>query len=172
MVLLASLAATACNEPVEAPIIASDLVAMEADNVMYGLSHNMTHDGVRDALVEADTAYSWQDSTVIDLRNLRLVAFDEAGGERAVVTALRGRLDPQTRRMFARGTVVLTIYDGGRIVESEELNYDPDSNRIWSDVATVMREGTSILEGDGFDSDAEFTNVRVRNARTRGGVRF
>mgnify|MGYP001817367657 CR=1 FL=1 len=169
---LALLALGACEREETAPVIASDLVAMEADNVLYSMTHYMTHEGVREGLLEADTAYSWQDSTVISLRNLRLVVYDELGAERAVVTAERGRLDPETRQMFAQGSVVLTVTQGGRIVESEELNYDPDSDRIWSDMPTVSREGNSVVEGTGFDSDTEFTNVRIRNARTRGGVRF
>jgi len=170
--VLATLVLGACEEPDEGPVIAPELVEMNADNVMFGMTHNMTRDGIREARVEADTAYSWQDSTGIDLRILRLVVFDETGAERAVVTSLSGHLDPRTRRMFATGNVVLTVYDGDRTIESEELNYDPDSNRIWSDVATVMREGNSVIEGSGFDSDAQFTSLRVRDARTRGGVRF
>ena len=166
------LGAFACGSPDQSPVIASELVEMNADRVLFSMTHYMTHEGVREGLLEADTAYSWQDSTVISLRNLRLVVFDELGAERAVVTAERGRLDPETRQMFAQGNVVLTVTQGGRIVESEELYYDPDSDRIWSDMPTVSREGDSVVEGTGFDSDTEFTNVRIRNARTRGGVRF
>jgi LPS export ABC transporter protein LptC len=172
VVLLPVVFAAACEELESGPVIAPELQEMDADNVMFGMTHNMTRDGIREALVEADTAYSWQDSTGVDLRNVRLVVFDENGGERAVVTALAGHLNPRNRQMFAQGNVILTVYEGDRTIESEELNYDPDANRIWSDQPTVMREGNRIIEGTGFDSDAEFTNVRVRNGRTRGGVRF
>jgi LPS export ABC transporter protein LptC len=169
---LALLALGACEREETAPVIASDLVAMEADNVLYSMTHYMTRDGLREALVEADTAYSWQDSTRVDMRNVRLVVYGDAGEEKAVVTARNGYLDPETRQMFAQGEVVLTIFDGDRIVESEELNYNPDQDRIWSDMPTVMREGNQVLEGTGFDSDTQFQNLRVRNARTRGGIRF
>lgn len=166
------LGGVACDAPESGPVVAAELLETQADNVLFSMTHYMTHDGVREGLLEADTAYTWQDSSAISLRNLRLVVFDDFGGQRAVVTARSGRLDPETRQMFAEGNVVLTVTEGGRIVESEELNYDPVSNRIWSDVATVSREGNRVIEGTGFDSDTEFTNVRVRNARTRGGVRF
>ena len=169
---VALLGVFACGSPDESPVIASELVEMNADRVLFSMTHYMTHEGVREGLLEADTAYSGQDSTVISLRNLRLVVYDELGAERAVVTAERGRLDPETRQMFAQGSVVLTVTQGGRIVESEERNYDPDSDRIWSAMPTVSREGNRVVEGTGFDSDTEFTNVRIRNARTRGGVRF
>lgn len=170
--VLLFLGAVACEAPDQSPVIASELQEMEADRVLFSMTHYMTHEGVREGLLEADTAYSWQDSAIISLRNLRLVVYDGTGAERAIVTALRGRLDPGTREMYAEGEVVLTVTQGGRVVESEELNYDPNSGRIWSDLPTVSREGNSVVEGTGFDSDTEFTNVRIRNARTRGGVRF
>jgi LPS export ABC transporter protein LptC len=172
VVAILLLGAVACEAPDQSPVIASELEEMEADRVLFSMTHYMTHEGVREGRLEADTAYSWQDSSVISLRNLTLVVYDETGAERAVVTALRGRLDPGTREMYAQGSVVLTVTQGGRVVESEELNYDPNSERIWSDLPTVSREGNSVVEGTGFDSDTEFTNVRIRNARTRGGVRF
>ena len=164
--------AAGCESEETAPVIAADLEAMEADNVLYSMTHYMTRDGLREALVEADTAFSWQDSTRVDMRNVRLTVYGEGGEEKAVVTARNGHLDPETRQMFAKGNVILTIYDGDRVVESEELNFNPDQDRIWSDMPTVMREGNQVLEGTGFDSDTEFRNLRVRNARTRGGIRF
>ncbi len=172
MAMFLVVGAVACEAPDQSPVIAAELEEMEADRVLFSMTHYMTHEGVREGRLEADTAYSWQDSTVISLRNLRLVVYDETGAERALVTALKGRLDPGTREMYAEGNVVLTVTQGGRVVESEELNYDPNSGRIWSDLPTVSREGNSVVEGTGFDSDTEFTNVRIRNARTRGGVRF
>lgn len=169
---LGLVALSGCQEETQAPVVAQDLVESGADNVLYEMTHYMTRDGLREALLEADTAYSWQDSTAVSLRTLRLVVYDEVGNERAVVTADRGRLDPESRSMFAQGNVVLTVTADGRVVESEELNYDPNSNRIWSTQPTVSRQGSRVLEGTGFESDTEFTNIRVLNARTRGGVRF
>jgi hypothetical protein len=57
--------------------------------------------------------------------------------------------------------VVLIITEGNRRVESSELNYSPNGDRIWSDSFTVMHEPGRILEGMGFDSDLSFDNATV-----------
>ena len=64
----------------------------------------------------------------------------ESGVQRARVISKRGRYNPSTREMLAMGEVVLTITEGDKRVESEELNYDPNGDRIWSDSATTMIE--------------------------------
>ena len=43
----------------------------------------------------------------------------------------------RTQKMVARGDVVLVLADGRRI-ETEELNYEPETGRVWSDVPTRM----------------------------------
>lgn len=170
-VLLGGLAVAACQDEPSRPVASEDLQEVDA-NVLFNVVHHMTNEGVREARVVADTAYAWQDSTSMALRQLELTVYNETGGERAVVTALRGLLDRSSNRMVARGDVVLLIRDGNRRVESPELHYDPNQDRIWSDSATVYYAGDRIVEGTGFTSDAEFQDIRVENGRTRGGVSF
>ncbi|MEX2527426.1 MAG: LPS export ABC transporter periplasmic protein LptC [Gemmatimonadota bacterium] len=158
-----------CRGEELAPIVASELESMAADQVIFEMTHHFTREGVRQATVEADTAYFWEDSTFVALRNLELQVFDEDGRPRAEVTALRGNLDSRSDRMHAMGDVVLLVEGGARRIESQELFYDPRSARIWSDSATVLREGSQVVEGTAFESDEAFRNVRIRNARTRGG---
>ncbi len=163
----------ACREDTVPPVVPEDLRNMEADQVMYGVETNMGVEGVREAFVQADTAFLWQDSSTVSLRQVRLTLFDENGRERAVVTALSGLLDDTSQRMVARGDVVLVVRQGNREIRSQELHYDPRQDRIWSDSATVMKEGNRIVEGTAFESDVEFRNLVVKNGRTRGGtVRF
>ena len=58
-----------------------------------------------------------------------------------------------------------------RRVESEELNYNPNGDRIWSDSATTMIEPGRISEGLGFESDLNFrrTVVGPGSIRNTGG---
>jgi len=63
--------------------------------------------------------------------------------------------------------------EGGwrRQVESQELNYDPNGDRIWSDSLTVLREQGTISQGMGFTSDLDFRQARVGpgSIRNTGG---
>ncbi|NJD19106.1 MAG: LPS export ABC transporter periplasmic protein LptC, partial [Gemmatimonadetes bacterium] len=89
------------------------------------------------------------------------------------VTADAGELDENTDRMVARGHVVLIVHADGRRLETAELSYDPDQDRIWSDSATVqtMADG-SVTRGSAFESDLDFKNVVIRNIRGGGNIVF
>jgi LPS export ABC transporter protein LptC len=156
-------------------VVDPDLEAMEADYIIFGLTDNVTRGGIREFLLEADTALIFQDSTIVLLRgNVTLTAHNEdLGTEKAVVTSERGRLDKSTNEMLAEGNAVLIIHADGKRIESYELRYTPDADAIRSDSAVVMYDGGDVVEGTGFSSDLDFEQVRIQNARTRGGaVRF
>ncbi len=106
--------------------------------------------------------------------NVTLTAYHEGlGTEKALVTSDRGRLDTETDELWAEGNTVLIIQADGRRIESYELRYIPNDDRIRSDSATVMYDGDIIIEGTSFTSDLNFEHVVIQNARTRGGsVRF
>lgn len=171
VVCLSLVTLAACREEPSRPVASEELLETDG-NVLFDIVHYMTSEGIREARVVADTAYAWQDSTSMALRQLELTVFNDNGGQRAVVTAERGVLDRASNKMVARGNVVLLIREGNRRVESPEIHYDPDQNRIWSDSATVYYAKGRVVEGTGFTSDTEFTDVRVENGRTRGGVSF
>ena len=165
----------ACTEGPPRMVVDPYLEAMEADYIIFGLTDNVTRAGIREYVLEADTALIFQDSTVVLLRgNVTLTAYnEELGTEKAVVTSDRGRLDRSTNEMLAEGNGVLLIRTDGRRIESYELRYTPDSNLIQSDSAVVMYDGEDVVEGTRFNSDLNFERVDIANARTRGGtVRF
>jgi hypothetical protein len=76
--------------------------------------------------------------------------------------------------MYAFGNVVLTVNEGNRRVESAELNYDPNGDRIWSDSLTTLREAGTVSDGLGFESDLDFRRLvvgpgSIRNTGESGG---
>ena len=174
-VLAGGLLFMACTEGPPRMVVDPELAALEADYIIFGLTDYLTRRGVREAVVEADTALVFQDSTVILLRgNVKLTAYnEELGTEKAIVTSDRGRLDMTSNELHAEGNAVLLIRADGRRIESYELRYTPDLDQILSDSATVMYDGDDVVEGTSFSSDLNFERVFIRNARTRGGaVRF
>jgi LPS export ABC transporter protein LptC len=168
-VLLGIAPLVACADQPETPVAASELQELQADQAVYGMRMNITVGGVREATLSADTAYTYRDSINIDVRSLRLTLYSEAGVERAFVTAQRGQIDPESQRMAAQGDVVLTIPEQARRIESPELNYDPNRDRIWSDTSTVMIHQGRRSTGEAFESDLDFTSVKIYGARGRTG---
>jgi hypothetical protein len=78
-------------------------------------------------------------------------------------------LDNSTNELLAEGNAILLIRADGRRIESYELRYIPDDDRIRSDSLSVMYDGDAIIEGTSFTSDLNFERVVIQNARTRGG---
>jgi LPS export ABC transporter protein LptC len=156
----------ACQGPTDATSSPGDLAGIQADNVIFGMVSYLTSKGVRQGRIDADTAYIYNDSSSIQLEGMHVVFYAEDGTERAVVVAERGELDQVSDRMVARGNVVLTIRTDGRKIESPELQYDPNRDRIWSDSATVMTMADGrVTRGTSFESDLSFENVKVANPR-------
>ena len=135
---------------------------LPADQVMFDAQHDIKDLGVLRARLRADTSYVYEDSARTLMFPVDLRLFDENGGETAHLTSEEGELDTRTNRMVARGNVVLVTTEGNRRILTEELHYDPRTQRIWSDVRTVVFEGETRLEGEGFSANEDMTNIEVK----------
>ena len=156
----------ACGEPTNTTVASGDLQEIGADNVIFGMVSFLTARGIREGHVEADTAYLFADSAKAKLHQMRIVFYNADGSERATVTGTSGEWDQNTDRMTAWGDVLLIVHSDGRRIESAELTYDPNIERIWSDSATVMTLANgSVTRGSAFESDMEFSTIRISSIR-------
>lgn len=165
------LALAACQDGATTPSPAAMLQEMPADQVMFGVEHNMTTQGIRRAVLHGDTAFVHQGGSRIDVVGVRMVFFDENGRQTGTLTSNTGTYQLRAGSMVAHGNAVLrTEGDDGteRTIETEELHFDVRGDRLWSEQPTVMREGGRILRGTSFESDGRFQNVTVRRAETDG----
>ena len=170
--LLISVSLGGCLEEEATPVASPELLEMGADIVMIDMENVITVEGVREGEIYADTAYFYQDSSFYVLKNPVLVLFTDMGAQRARVVSERGIMSMNTDELTAQGNVVLTVQDGNRRVESQELNYEPNGDRIWSDSLTTMYEEGVVSEGLGFTSDLDFRVMTVGpgSIRNVGGV--
>ncbi|CAN5858178.1 hypothetical protein BH23GEM3_BH23GEM3_08640 [soil metagenome] len=160
----------ACGTDATTPTTSDAAENLAADQIIYGLQHVMTKDGVRQALLEGDTAYLRQIGEQIDLIGVRLTFFDENGRQSGTLTSNTGTYDLRGSSMVAEGNAVLRTdgEQGERVIETEKLHFDVQGDRLWSDEPVVMREGGSVVRGTSFRSDARFQNVTVTRAQTSG----
>ena len=142
-------------------VATTDLEAVKADEIVYGVSLYMSKDGIREAQLLADSMFMWRDSVYSRIDGLTLVVFDEAGRRRATITADAGRLSQTGNELTAWGNAVLRIPGDDIEVRTEELNFAPEADRIWTEVPVVMREGTCEVEGDRFQADMSFDDLRI-----------
>ena len=145
----------------------SELETIDADKILYGVSLNMSREGIREALLTADSMFIWRDSTHSRVVGLTLLVFDPGGRRRARITASEGRLNQLGNELTASGNAVLTIPEQDREIRTDELHFAPEADRVWTDVDVVMREGECEIEGDRLQADMAFDDVRIWGTRER-----
>lgn len=78
------------------------------------------------------------------------VDFYEDGEYSSTLTAKEGTVDLLRHSMTARGDVVLVSRKDGAILKTEELSWDADGHKIFSDAYCTLERGHSIIRGQGF----------------------
>jgi LPS export ABC transporter protein LptC len=162
--LLASSAALAAcqDEGVRPPVTQTE--ADSADQILFGLFHYVTEDGIKRSLVEADTAYLFDATQTAELKKVKVTFYDESGAISSVLTSEEGTYFQQNGAMTARGNVVGTAPDG-RVLRTTELRYEPNSKKVSTDKPFTFLRNGNLLEGDGFTSDVNFSNIVVTRPR-------
>lgn len=161
--LIAALAlAAACRDDAATPPVTQrNAMADSADQVLFGVRHNVTDAGLLRAKLVADTGFIFDDGTRIELLDVNLTFFTTMGARDAVLTSLEGTYRMRVGSMEARGDVLVVSEDGRRLT-TEQLRYDPNRNQISSDSAFVLTEPSGRrLEGTGFVSDPDMNNIRI-----------
>ena len=160
LVTLLTLGPIGCETQAEPPVASEDVASMDADQVMFGVEHFVTGNGVVRGVLRSDTAFMYEDSALIRVRPVSLTLYDEQGAVAGEVTARTGVLNTRTQVMVATGDVVVEEIGGDRI-ETEELHFDPNRDRVWSEVATTIHRDGSVLRGSGFTSNTQLTDTRL-----------
>lgn len=166
-----ALAVGACDETPNTPVAAGALTELEADGIIYGMDDYLEADGIRSGRILADSAYVYNDSSVVQLFSMEMTLYHEDGSDRAHVTALRGTLHERSGMMVARGDVVVDIANSPERLETSELHYDPSAERIWSDSTTtrILPDGRTTT-GTCFRSTLELENIEICNIRGAADV--
>ena len=164
-VLLPLALSIGCSDPGVRPSTAA-AVADSADQVMFKMSTKITNEGVLRSYVEADTAYIYQRSQIMDLRKFTARLLDEKGNLKSTLTADQGLYITYSNKLDARGHVVITSTDGDRI-QTEHLIYDKMANQVNIDTAFVYDSPKGRLTGNSLVSDIDFNNITVAQPKGR-----
>ena len=135
-----------------------------ADQVVFGMKHQITVDGVLRTRVEAETAYFYQTSQKALMRHVKVTFYSPEGTITSTVTSEGGLYDWRTSNMEARGHVVAVTPDKRHLTTSV-LSYDRQSGNIMGPEAFVFDAPERHLEGEGFTSDADFKNVITQHPK-------
>lgn len=167
LVLIGSVVALGCERSAGPPTTV--MGADSADQVLFGLAHNLTIDGVLRVRLEADTAFFYDATQTAELFGVKVEFLSPEGKLTTTLTSRDGTYFWRTGDMEARGNVVAVTPDGRRL-RTELLNYSRGRHEISGPAAFVFDAPDRHLEGDGFTADPEFESVVATGAR-RGTIR-
>ena len=139
-----------------------------ADQVLVGMSHYVTTDGVQRARVSADTAYFYSPAQTAELRAVRITFYSSGGAEASTLTAREGTYHWRTGDMEARGNAVVVTTDG-RTLRTEQLGYSEAKNEVTANGPFVFDGPNRHVEGEGFTSDPDFKDVVAKHPKGSGG---
>ena len=139
-----------------------------ADQMLVGMSHYVTQDGVQRAKVLADTAYFYSNSQSALLDAVHITFYGVAGEQTSMLTARSGTYFWRTGDMEAQGNVVVVTTDG-RTLRTEALRYNEAKNEVTSDRPFTFDGPQRHIQGESFTSDPAFKNVVAKHARGSGG---
>ncbi len=160
------------------PSASSDAFDLPADYVFFGARTKLSADGVVTAVLTSDTAYFHEDSRQYDLIGVDVVFYTEQGLESGTLSSSTGDYQERDGVFIARGNVVLITQgpDGPRHLETEELHYLLEGDRIWTDSPFTLLEAGRTTRGTSFRTDSNFQTWEVTGVETRGtvdgGIRF
>ena len=148
----------------DAPPTAGEPLPEGVDTSARGMRSFITRDGIRRAVVVADTA-EWHEGNEIHLRRMTLLFFDPSGLESTEVTAEFGIFHELTGDLEAERNVVVEDRRDDQRLETERLRYQNIDGRLYGDTAFYLLRGLEglTLEGTGFESDPTLDSVIVMN---------
>ncbi len=160
LALFCLLVMAGCEEESQKPLASETLLGLEADQVLVGVEMNLTRAGVRNGILAADTAFSFQEEGLLRLRNLVITFYGSTGLEEGVLTGREGEYWFETGDVEVRGGVEVTEAVGSKRLVTERLRYAARADSLYGDTAFVLYRPGLEMRGASFVSDAELENVQ------------
>ena len=164
-VVLATVAALACNSGTEPRVTAANPLADSADQVMFGVSTVITNRGVLRAQLAADTGYFFDGNSRIEVRREKTTFYTNTGQPNATLTSVEGTYNMRRGQMEARKNVVVVTTDATtqlkRLMDRDGCTEEAARVRVASQMplAVKARYGDYVIDNSG---PREQTEARVR----------
>jgi LPS export ABC transporter protein LptC len=87
--------------------------------------------------------------------------FNEKGEKYTRLTANKGNFDKNTNRYKATGNVIVKNITKNEQLNTEELNWSPGEQRIFTDKFVTITTLTEILKGNGLTAKQDFSSYQI-----------
>jgi LPS export ABC transporter protein LptC len=152
---------------------AEQVAKMSADgpvNIIEGGTFRYTERGesihmLRAARMERSGEEDAEDGSLLEVSGgFTLYMGGDENNWEARLTALRGAFDEANLHLTAWDEVVLENAKGDRL-ETEQLTWAQDSDRVWTHRPVTIATADGIIEGEGLESDGRFQEYTILKPR-------
>lgn len=99
--------------------------------------------------------------TLLD-QNMEVEFYNEEGHKTSTLTAKRGKVNDETKDLFAYDSVVV-VSDSGTVINTDELMFRNKDRKIVSDKFVTITSPKETIKGYGFESDQALRNYVIFN---------
>jgi len=132
------------------------------DQEIDGFTLTQTREGQRVWSISAKHALVYEEADRVEMMDLRVDFFDDAGEVRSTLTANEGVLKRRTNDMEVLGDVVVYAVDG-TILTTEKLVWDERTGKVESDMPVRVTKDRDVFTGVGVEADPDLKNIRVKS---------
>ena len=121
-----------------------------------------TENGVLKVKIIATTIKRFKDISLqlVFSNGVEVIFYNDSGSVKSILKSENAVVDEINNIMTASDNVVLTSSEGKKL-ETEELIWDEKKNKIYTDKNVVITTGNELIEGDGFESNPNFSEYSI-----------
>lgn len=93
---------------------------------------------------------------------IKVTTYNRSGGIESEIVAENATNYPERKIMIARDSVVLKSADG-KMLQTELLTWEEESDRIHTDKYVTITTPTEILYGEGLEANTDFSEYEIKN---------
>ncbi|MEC7646131.1 MAG: LPS export ABC transporter periplasmic protein LptC [Bacteroidota bacterium] len=121
-----------------------------------------TEKGILKIKIIANTINRFKDiqPQLVFSNGIQVIFYNDSGLVNSVLKAVNAEINEDDNIMIVSEDVVLTSSEGKKI-ETEELIWDKNRNKIYTNRKVVITTKKEVIEGEGFESNPDFSQYLI-----------
>ena len=159
--ILVILAVTGCfSEPKKLSQMEEyDGPVLESENALV----TMTEAGMLKLVIQGKEQLTFGNGDLSFPNTIRIDFFDPNGDTTSVLTAMEGTFDAETQLYRAFGDVVVTNLKEKQTLKTEELFWNPETEKIFTEKFFIVTTEKDLIQGTGLEAPQDFSSYSVTN---------
>ncbi|MFT6969515.1 MAG: LPS export ABC transporter protein LptC [Roseivirga sp.] len=91
--------------------------------------------------------------------------FNPEGDTTSVLTAQKGEYSAETKLYKATGDVVVSNLEKKQTLSTEELFWEPEKDRIFTERFFIIVTDERLIKGEGLEAPQDFSSYQIKNPR-------